>query len=188
MLFLVIAVIAIVIAIRSNNARQQSYQRSQQQSYQRPQQAGQDARQFAPQQTRQQGYQRPQPQQNNQRPPQRTANQQANGRYSRMANPKQNTERPVQPAQGNRPAASGRNQAHPGDILSRAAANVRENEADELMLHMETGALVTDEPSELIREINDLIIMGYQADMSFERDFIAEGVELMNRYEISAEL
>lgn len=186
MIFSLIIIIALVIVVRNTKTRQQGHsQRPQSQQYNQrpqPQPAGQTARQ--------QSYQRPQQtaQQNNQRPPQWTANQQANGRYSRMSNPRQNPQGLVQPVQGTRSAAPERNKARPDDILSRAAANVRENDADELMLRMETGALVTDEPSELIREINDLIIMGYQADISFERDFIAEGIELMNRYEISAEL
>lgn len=87
----------------------------------------------------------------------------------------------------------------PNDILSRANANVRENAQDLLEQQMavkhEGGPMVRDahdlvgavditESSELMRQVSDLMIMGYQADLTFERDFLAEGVELLNRYEL----
>ncbi len=108
--------------------------------------------------------------------------------------------RPVgnQPRGGQQKAApSGGRQAQ-GDILSRAAANVRENEKDELELLMNasgglTGNLydcvslpgVTDlrESSELMREVADLMIMGYQVQPVSTRDFVAEGVEMLGQYE-----
>lgn len=59
------------------------------------------------------------------------------------------------------------------DIMSRAVANVKENEVDELA-----------KSSELMNQVNDLMIMGYQADLSFARDFVAEGIDMLNSYEI----
>ena len=173
MLFWLIIVIAVVLAIRNNKYRrdkgyqgQQQPQQMRKQNYQRPVQP-----------VRQQTYQQPtQPRPVQPQAYQRPAGQKANGRYSRMPNPRQNAQPPVQP------------QPHSDDILSRAAANVRENEEDELLLRTETGKLVTDEPGELIRQVNDLIVMGYQPCLSFERDFVAEGVELLTRYEVSTEL
>lgn len=85
-------------------------------------------------------------------------------------------------------------QAKSNDILTRAAANVRENEQDELERQMLDGAqtlvnaIDIEGTSELMREIDDLMIMGYQADLSFERDFVAEGVEMLNSYELPAEI
>lgn len=85
-------------------------------------------------------------------------------------------------------------QAQSNDILTRAAANVRENEQDELERQMLDGAqtlvnaIDIEGTSELMREIDDLMIMGYQADLSFERDFVAEGVEMLNSYELPAEI
>ena len=38
--------------------------------------------------------------------------------------------------------------------------------------------------SELIRQLNDLMVMGYSGNLTFERDFIAEGVDMLNRFEI----
>lgn len=48
------------------------------------------------------------------------------------------------------------------------------------------GTLSLDQPekSELMTEIDDLIIKGYQADLPFERDFVSEGVEMLNQFEL----
>lgn len=87
----------------------------------------------------------------------------------------------------------------PGDILSRASANVAENAKDVLehsrmkepcqdasCVHEtgELGVINLANGSELMRQLNDLMIMGYQPDMSAQRDFVAEGVEMLNQYEL----
>lgn len=36
--------------------------------------------------------------------------------------------------------------------------------------------------SETMKEVNDLMIMGYSGSLTFERDFVAEGVEMLNRF------
>lgn len=38
--------------------------------------------------------------------------------------------------------------------------------------------------SDLMREVNDLILMGYRSKLPFERDFVSEGIEMLNKYEI----
>ena len=76
------------------------------------------------------------------------------------------------------------------DILKRAAANVSENDTDELEQQMMAGAhdlvnaIDIDSASELMHEVEDLMIMGYQANLPFERDFVAEGVAILNNYEL----
>lgn len=84
------------------------------------------------------------------------------------------------------------------DIMSRAVANVKVNEVDELErsqpatatnamsadVHNLMGMVDVAKSSELMAQLNDLMIMGYQADLSFERDFIAEGVDMLNSYEL----
>ena len=81
------------------------------------------------------------------------------------------------------------NQAE-NDILKRAAENVNENDGDELEQQMMAGAhelvnaIDIDSTSELMHEVEDLMIMGYQANLPFERDFIAEGVAMLNGYEL----
>ncbi len=58
------------------------------------------------------------------------------------------------------------------DIFSRAVASVEEYEKD------------VPEKSALMDELDDLMLMGYQAEISFERDFLAEGIEMLNSYEV----
>lgn len=76
------------------------------------------------------------------------------------------------------------------DILKRAAENVNENDVDELEQQMMAGAhelvnaIDIDSASELMHEVENLMIMGYQANLPFERDFIAEGVAMLNGYEL----
>lgn len=97
------------------------------------------------------------------------------------------------------------NIAQKGDILSRAKENVQENEADLLQqqMHAEVcrefretehaaSSVVqhklasehcdTGEESDIIRKINDLMITGYSGDMHFDRDFVAEAVDMLNSY------
>ena len=79
------------------------------------------------------------------------------------------------------------------DILSRANANVQEESADELRCEDgKTPEIVVDtlqfgmaENSELMRQISDLMIMGYSGELSFERDFVAEGVAMLNSCELA---
>ena len=81
------------------------------------------------------------------------------------------------------------NQAE-NDRLKRATENVSENDGDELEQQMMAGAhelvnaIDIDSASELMHEVEDLMIMGYQANLPFERDFIAEGVAMLNGYEL----
>lgn len=81
------------------------------------------------------------------------------------------------------------NQAE-NDILKRATENVSENDGDELEQQMMAGAhelvnaIDIDSASELMHEVEDLMIMGYQVNLPFERDFIAEGVAMLNGYEL----
>ena len=99
------------------------------------------------------------------------------------------------------------NQDSKRDILSRAKENVAENEPDvfeqqahaevcrdfratahaasDVNTHKELSPLCdTGEESDIIKRINDLMITGYSGDMTFERDFIAEGVEMLNRFTV----
>ena len=84
------------------------------------------------------------------------------------------------------------------EIMGRAIANVKENEVDELErnqfavvknetsadVHNIIGIIDVAKSSELMAQINELMIMGYRTDLSFERDFVAEGVDMLNSYEI----
>lgn len=94
--------------------------------------------------------------------------------------------------------SANRENTQKSNILSRASANVRENAHDALehqMIQNLDGYCVGDihalqsaadirGESELMNEISDLIVMGYQAKLPYERDFIAEGEALLSRYEL----
>ena len=125
------------------------------------------------------------------RAPQQRPVQQAQHRPMQQA-PQQ---RPMQQAPQQRPVQQAPQQ---NDIMSRAVANVKVNEVDELErsqsatainamsadVHNLIGMVDVAKSSELMAQLNDLMIMGYQADLSFERDFIAEGVDMLNSYEL----
>lgn len=80
--------------------------------------------------------------------------------------------------------------ARENTILSRAAANVQEEAVDELRFEqtentaVESLGLATMENSPLMQQISDLMITGYTGELSFGRDFVAEGVEMLNRCEM----
>lgn len=98
------------------------------------------------------------------------------------------------------------------DILERARQNVAETEADilekddaqhhqaahgaadfagtypyheseSLSVSQAAHRQGTEEDDDILRKVNDLIVMGYQPNLEFGRDFVAEGVEMINRYQ-----
>lgn len=94
-----------------------------------------------------------------------------------------------------------------GDILSKAKGNVKENEPDRTQQQMhaevcrdyrdtahptsnvaahkkQSVECDTGAESDIIKKVNDLIVTGYSGDMHFDRDFIAEGVEMLNRFSL----
>lgn len=116
-------------------------------------------------------------------------------------------ERLKQKYASNRKVPTQQKTAEKKDILSRAKDNVRENEPDliqqqmhadvcrdfhetaqmssDVVVHKKTSELCdNDEMSDIIKRVNDLIATGYSGDMHFERDFIAEGVDMLNRFTI----
>lgn len=50
----------------------------------------------------------------------------------------------------------------------------------------ETNVMELQEPpaSDLMREINDLMVKGYDGELTFSRDFVAEGIEMLNRIQM----
>ena len=93
------------------------------------------------------------------------------------------------------------------DILSRAKGNVQEeapnaykqelhaavcteyrshsSEAPDLKAHKgHSPECELDMDSDVMKRVNDLIVMGYSGDMKFDRDFIAEGVEMLNSFSL----
>ena len=97
--------------------------------------------------------------------------------------------------------------ASKSDIVTRAKSNVKENEQDtfkqqahaqvctEYRGHSDSAPDLADHKghstecdmegeSDIIKRVNDLIVMGYSGEMKFERDFIAEGVEMINNFSL----
>lgn len=93
------------------------------------------------------------------------------------------------------------------DILSKARENVQEDKPS--MIQQEAHAQVcreyrdmghkipdvkvhkmqsvncdTGEESDIIKKVNDLIVTGYSGEMDFDRDFIAEGIEMLNHFSL----
>lgn len=40
-----------------------------------------------------------------------------------------------------------------------------------------------DDDCDIMQKLNDLMIMGYSGNLEFDRDFVAEGVDMLNRYQ-----
>ncbi len=79
------------------------------------------------------------------------------------------------------------------DILDRAEANVNEIQTDAVkrsMYEAQSGAAPGrfdadwEDSDILMRQVEDLMIMGYQYNLSYERDFVGEGIEMLNRIEM----
>lgn len=108
---------------------------------------------------------------------------------------------------GNQTSNSYAKNAGKTDILSRAKENVREEEQDtikqeihaevcsEYRSHAEAAPnlaahvghspeCAAEEESDILKRVNDLIVMGYDGDMEFDRDFVAEGVAMLNSFSL----
>ena len=93
------------------------------------------------------------------------------------------------------------------DILTRAKENANEEAADtfkqqahaevcaeyrchanaspDLQVHQSQSPECDIEgESDILKRVNDLIVMGYDGNMEFDRDFVAEGVEMLNSFSL----
>ena len=92
----------------------------------------------------------------------------------------------------------GQQSAPDEDIVTRAKKNASEEQEDVLahVMRDEAHAAECSAPdvvmdsvadfqvteSNILGDVNELIVKGYSGEMTFERDFIAEGVEMLNRF------
>lgn len=155
---------------------------------------------YRPVQQQGQQYQQPRAQQYQQPRPQQYQSQGASSQnmaqmQNDMTRKQQELKQRLQQRYGSQQSATQRYGGQPGDILSRANANVRENDEDILersqMSENNTVEIMGTQglmESDLMREINDLIVKGYESDLSFERDFVSEGIEMLNAYELQTEV
>ena len=98
----------------------------------------------------------------------------------------------VQPAAQQRKVQPVRPAAQPRKVQPIQPVRSQEKQSERLQEYrvkqcdavlMGIGMTAAKETSEAMRQVNDLMIMGYQPQMTFERDFIGEGVSMLNRYE-----
>lgn len=73
-------------------------------------------------------------------------------------------------------------------ILERSMSNVAAESVDELALMqaaaengMDTGMRNSSGQAALITDVYELMTTGYQVKLSYERDFLAEGIDMLNR-------
>lgn len=62
----------------------------------------------------------------------------------------------------------------------------KQQETQSVEKRKETNVVQLPEPpdEDLIQEINDLMVKGYEGEMTFSRDFVAEGIEMLNRIQM----
>lgn len=119
-------------------------------------------------------------------------NQQQNQMYSQNTKRPQSNAKPQKTNKANnsvkaQSAYKNQQQYRQAEILNKAKLNVAVSDLDELkaadQLRHGYGKGITSEvdTESLMPKINDLIVMGYQGDMTFPRDFISEGVDMLNR-------
>lgn len=78
------------------------------------------------------------------------------------------------------------------NIVNRAADHVQENETDILRMQMDaareedygSGIAGIRMESPLMNEVEDLMIKGYDGELTYVRDFVSEGIALLNSYEL----
>ena len=100
--------------------------------------------------------------------------------------------RRAQPAAQQRKVQPVRQIAQPRKVQPIQPVRLQEKQSERLQEYrvmqcdavlMGIGMTAAKETSEAMRQVNDLMIMGYQPQMTFERDFIGEGISMLNRYE-----
>lgn len=99
-----------------------------------------------------------------------------------------NEQKPEKPA-GKEKAAS----VSMAEAVQRVATppeKVKESEVNQFSpkpdRQTETNVMELQEPptSDLMREIKDLMVKGYDGELTFSRDFVAEGIEMLNRIQM----
>ena len=68
-------------------------------------------------------------------------------------------------------------------VTKTVTVPVADSSGDPAMNSVLADSTTSDETSEdLMRTLDDLMVKGYEPHLTFERDFVAEGMELLNRY------
>ena len=72
---------------------------------------------------------------------------------------------------------------HSEKVSSAEAAYVAKDRAEHMKMHMEPAPGVEDE--NLLGSVEDLMIKGYDGNLSFERDFVGEAMDMINRFTLA---
>lgn len=72
---------------------------------------------------------------------------------------------------------------HSEHVSSAEAAYVAKDRAEHLKMHIEPAPRVEDE--NLLGSIEDLMVKGYDGNLSFERDFLGEAMDMINRFTLA---
>ena len=72
---------------------------------------------------------------------------------------------------------------HSEKVSSAEAAYVAKEREDHLKMHMEGAPRVENES--LLGSIEDLMVKGYDGNLSFERDFLGEAMDMINRFTLT---
>ena len=68
-------------------------------------------------------------------------------------------------------------------VTKTVTVPVADSSGNPTMNSVLADSTTSDETSEdLMRTLDDLMVKGYEPHLTFERDFVAEGMELLNRY------
>ena len=68
-------------------------------------------------------------------------------------------------------------------VTKTVTVPVADSSGNPAMNFVLVDSTTSDETSEdLMRTLDDLMVKGYEPHLTFERDFVAEGMELLNRY------
>ena len=76
-----------------------------------------------------------------------------------------------------------REHKHSEKVSSAEAAYVAKEREEHLKLHTEGAPHVEDE--NLLGSIEDLMVKGYDGNLSFERDFLGEAMDMINRFTLA---
>lgn len=165
LIVLIIAVIGIIVKAKSSDEKKKK-----QNTYQKPQQP-RYVQQPRPQQPRY--VQQPRPQQPGYAQPQPVKTVQSQKeqreRYEQWKAVKESTQGKAMDAMQQMKRQEQQKQQE-NAILERANQNLQEYEGDV--------------ESDMLSQVTDRIVTGYTGDMKFDRDFIAEGIEMLNSFQV----
>ena len=72
---------------------------------------------------------------------------------------------------------------HSEKVSSAEAAYVAKDREEHMKMHMEPAAHAEDE--NLLGSVEDLMVKGYDGNLSFERDFVGEAMDMINRFTLA---